>query len=128
MRTVALLLLLAAPATAQDLMMVEEFEAWSTGQTLDYFIDGVYWGSEQHLAGRRTRDADAGGDCLKGLWFPKGEAICFVYQAVEGEHCWHFWRDGSGVWAEFADNPSAPAAQVRLSDAPVACQGPKVGV
>ena len=123
-----LALLLASPASAQSLMTAEEFEAWSTGKTLDYAIDGIYWGSEQHLPGRLTRDADANGPCIEGRWFPKDDAICFVYDGVAGEHCWQFWRDGTEVWAEIHDGAGALLAQVTLADEPLACQGPEVGV
>jgi hypothetical protein len=128
MRATVLALLLAAPAQSQTLMSAEEFESWSTGKTLDYAIDGVYWGSEQHFPGRRTRDSDADGTCLDGRWFAQGDAICFVYEGIEGEHCWHFRRDGSVVRAELAADPDAPPAEVTLSADPVSCLGPEVGV
>jgi hypothetical protein len=127
MRLLALLML-ATPAGAQTLMTAEEFEAWSTNQTLDYAIDGTYWGSEQHLPGRLTRDADADGACLDGRWFAAGDAICFVYDGIAGEHCWHFWRDGAEVWAEIVGASDALVAEVTLADTPLACQGPEVGV
>jgi hypothetical protein len=128
MRALALLMLFAGPAPAQSLMTAEEFEAWSTGRTLDYAIDGQYWGSEMHLPGRQTLDADAEGPCLRGIWFPKEDAICFVYDGIEGEHCWLFRRDALGVTAEIADTPGAPLARVTLAPEPLACPGPEVGV
>jgi hypothetical protein len=121
------LVLLAGAAQSQTLMTAEEFEAWSTGQTLDYAIDGQYWGSEMHLPGRQTLDADAGGPCLEGLWYPQGDAICFVYDGIEGEHCWHFRRDATGIRAEILGNPDAPPARVTLAEDPLVCQGPEVG-
>jgi hypothetical protein len=93
------LLLLTGAAQAQTPMTAEEFEAFSTGQTLDYFIDGTFWGSERHLADRKTLDADAEGPCREGEWFPKDDMICFVYEGDAGEHCWQFFRDGSRVLA-----------------------------
>jgi hypothetical protein len=127
---VALLALTLGTGTAgaRTLMTAEEFEAWSTGQTLDYWIDGAYWGSERHLSGRRTLDADATRDCHEGRWFPKGDMICFVYLELEGEHCWHFWRDGTRVMAEVAGEEGSLAAEITLADQPLACAGPDVGV
>jgi hypothetical protein len=128
MRLALVLLWLSGAAEAQGLMSPEEFEAWSTGQTLDYFIDGTYWGSEQHLEGRRTLDADAGGACREGEWFPKADMICFVYAGEAGEHCWLFFRDGPRVIAEVAGEEGGLSAEVTLADEPLACAGPDVGV
>jgi hypothetical protein len=122
------LIAMAGTAEARTLMTAEEFEAWSTGQTLDYWIDGVYWGSERHLAQRRTQDADAEGACRDGAWFPKADMICFVYLGDPGEHCWRFWRDGASVLAEIADDPDGFSSEVTLAEQPLACQGPDVGV
>jgi hypothetical protein len=70
--TFALAFLLTGTAQAQTPMTAEEFEAFSTGQTLDYFIDGTFWGSERHLADRKTLDADAEGPCREGRVVPEG--------------------------------------------------------
>jgi hypothetical protein len=128
MRLALALILLAGAAEARSPMTAEEFETWSTGQTLDYWIDGAYWGSERHLSGRQTLDADADGDCREGEWFPKADMICFVYAGDPGEHCWHFFRDGTLVLAEVAGADSGLSAEVTLADEPLACAGPDVGV
>ena len=128
----ALMLALSAwspAARAETLMTADEFDRWSTGKTLDYAVDGVIYGSEQHFPGRRTLDANTGEPCNEGSWFPEGDAICFVYAAHEGTHCWHFWRDGDRVTARtVSSDPSAPAQVVTLSDTPLSCPGPEVGV
>ena len=126
MRLTLALLLLTGTAQAQTPMTAEEFEAFSTGQTLDYFIDGTFWGSERHLADRKTLDADAEGPCREGRWFPKGDQICYVYEGDAGEHCWQFFRDGSRVLAQTDDGDLS--AEVTLADQPLACPGPDVGV
>jgi hypothetical protein len=128
MRAALALCLLVSPATADTLMTPEEFEAWSTGQTLDYFIDGSFWGSEMHLPDRRTLDADAEGPCVEGRWYPRGDAICFTYDVSPGPHCWRFWRHQGTVLAELLDAPDAPMAEVALAPEPLACPGPDVGV
>jgi hypothetical protein len=126
MRLALALLLMTGAANAQTLMTVEEFEAFSTGQTLDYWIDGAFWGSERHLPDRRTQDADAEGPCREGRWFPNGDQICFVYEGDPGEHCWQFFRDGPRVLAEIVEG--GLVADVTLADQPLACSGPDVGV
>ena len=128
MRLALALLLLSGTAEARTLMTTDEFEAFSTGQTLDYWIDGAYWGSERHLEGRKTQDADTEGVCRDGEWFPKDGAICFVYAGEAGEHCWLFFRDGSRVLAEIAGEDGALSTEVTLADQPLACAGPDVGV
>jgi len=126
----ALILCLAATAAAADTPMTsEEFEAWSTGRTLDYAIGGQIYGSEMHLPDRRTLDADIGGPCVEGRWFGDGDAICFVYEGDSREHCWHFWRRGDSVlarpvWSE----PDSTASEVTVSPTPLQCPGPDVGV
>lgn len=126
MRFTFAFLLLTGTAQAQTPMTAEEFEAFSTGQTLDYFIDGIFWGSERHLSDRKTQDADAEGPCRKGEWFPKDDMICFVYEGDAGEHCWQFFRDGTRVLAQTDDGELS--TEVTLADQPLACPGPDVGV
>lgn len=128
MRLALALFLAAGSATAQP-MTAEEFDRWSTGRTLDYYVDGTFWGSEQHLPDRQTRDADATGPCRAGEWFARGNAICFQYQGAPGEHCWRFRRDGTTVIAEIlGSDPGGPLITVIPSDQPLACSGPEVGV
>ena len=109
-------------------MTAAEFEAWSTGQTLDYWVDGGFFGSEMHLPGRKTIDSDPGGPCVAGVWFPEGDAICFVYDGSDTQHCWRFWREGADVLAQsVAADPGSSPASVTLAPEPLACPGPDVG-
>ena len=127
LRALFCLACLATAAQAETAMTAAEFEAWSTGRTLDYFVDGVIWGSEMHLPGRATVDADAGGACRSGHWYPQDDAICFVYDLSPGPYCWRFLKDGDQVTAEFVGEAFADHIAVTLSDAPIACT-PEVGV
>ena len=116
-------------ATAQTPMTPDDFDAWSLGKTLDYAVDGQVYGSEAYLPGRRVRDADTGGPCLDGSWHAEGNAICFVYPARDGTHCWLYWRDGEAVLAKPLNAASEDPAQVVTPAAqPLACPGPDVGV
>lgn len=126
MRLALALLVMTGAAEAQTLMTAEEFEAFSTGRTLDYWIDGILWGSERHLPDRKTLDADAEGPCREGEWFPKDDMICFVYQGNPDQHCWQFFRDGPRVLAQTDDGDLS--TEVTLADQPLSCPGPDVGV
>jgi hypothetical protein len=125
----ALALLCAASTASAQPMTAEDFDRWSTGRTLDYYVDGIFWGSEQHLPDRQTRDSDGDGHCRAGEWFAEGDAICFLYQDAPGTHCWRFRRDGTTVIAEIlGSDPAGPLITVIPSDRPLACSGPQVGV
>jgi len=127
LRTLLCLLCLSAPALADTAMTAAEFEAWSTGRTLDYVADGAPWGSEMHLPNRATIDADEGGVCRSGHWYPQGDDICFVYEYDSGPFCWRFLKAGDRVIAEFLGEAFADQITVTLSDAPIPCS-PEVGV
>jgi hypothetical protein len=126
----ALLLALLAPAAmSQTPMSPEEFEAWSTGKTLSYSVEGLVLGSEAYFPNRSVRDADTGGPCLDGTWHTEGDAVCFVYPARDGTHCWLYWRDGATVFAKPLDAaPEDPSQLVTEAATPLACPGPEVGV
>ncbi len=128
MRIALVIALTATQATAQP-MTPEDFEAWATGRTLDYATGGQVWGSESYHPGRRVTDADTGGPCRNGHWFPRGEAVCFVYEELPGEHCWRYWRDGAEVLASpLAADPTEPPQTVTPAASPLACPGPDLGV
>lgn len=127
LRAALCLACLPAAAGAQTPMTSTEFEAWSTGKTLEYYVDGSLWGSEMHLPGRTTVDADAGGACRSGRWYPAGDDICFVYDTSPGPYCWRFLMEGNQVFAEFVGDPLPGTISVTPSDAPIPCD-PGVGV
>lgn len=116
-------------ARAQTLMTADEFDAFSRGKTLDYSVNGRIWGSETYGPDRKTLDADVGGPCLEGRWFAEGDAICFVYPARDGQHCWQYWRVGDAVFARpLSAAPGDPPQRVTVASGPLACPGPDVGV
>lgn len=129
MRLVLALCLVGQTGAAQTLMTPDEFDAWSVGKTLDYSVAGKVYGSEAYFPDRRVRDADTGGPCHDGHWDAEGDAVCFIYPAREGRHCWLYWRDGSSVFARpVGAAPDDPAQEVTEAKAPLACPGPDVGV
>lgn len=129
MRLALILTVLASAAQAETPMSPAEFEAWSTGKTLAYSLDGIVLGAEAYFPGRAVRDADTGGPCLDGTWHAEGDAVCFVYPARDGTHCWTFWRDGDAVYAKpLSAAPDDPAQRVTEAATPISCPGPEVGV
>ena len=129
MRSLVLLAILASAAQAQSPMSPDAFDAWSTGKTLDYSVNGVILGSEAYFPNRTVRDADTGGPCLDGTWHAEGDAVCFVYPARDGTHCWLYWRNGDAVFAKPLDAaPEDPAQLVTEAASPLTCPGPEVGV
>jgi hypothetical protein len=123
------LLLAAQAASAQTPMSPDDFDAWSVGKTLDYAVDGQVYGSETYFPGRRVLDADTGGPCLEGTWYADGNAVCFVYPARDGTHCWLYWREGDAVFAKpLTAAPEDPAQEVIEAASPLSCPGPDVGV
>ena len=124
------LALLAAPAAALETgapLTAEEFEAYVTGRTLTFGIDGRPYGIEQYLPGRRVIWAFIGEECREGSWFPIGQEICFEYDEEPGRlHCWTFFAGPEGLIAR--SEGGGDLVEVQRSEAPMYCPGPEVGV
>ena len=120
---------LLAPAQAQTPMSVQEFEAYVTGRTLPFGVDGIPYGIEEFRPGRRVVWAFIGEECRKGRWFPRDEQICFVYDDAPAiEHCWIFWRGEGGLNARFmGEDPVTELYEVENSPQPLFCPGPQIG-
>ena len=122
-------LLLAVPATAQTPMTAEEFESYVTGKTLTYAEDGVVYGIEEYLPGRRVRWAFRGGECRDGIWFEQAERICFVYRDNPVPQCWTFFEGANGLLARFENAEGRREVyEAEQTDEPLVCPGPEVGV
>ncbi len=117
-------------AQAEDTpMSAAEFEAYVTGKTLFYSVQGTPYGAEQYLPGRRVIWTFLEDECQEGTWYEENGLICFVYETDFGPQCWSFWERGGGLAARFENEPSGTELyEVRQSDEPLACRGPKVGV
>lgn len=125
---VLLALLLATGTAAAQPMSPEDFAAFATGRTLAYSVDGQIRGSETYFPDRSVRDADTGGPCRDGVWYPDGPAVCFVYDGSDLRHCWLYWREGTQVLAKpLLADPDEPAQTVTPAAAPLSC-APEVGV
>lgn len=130
---IALLSCLALPAMALQAddtpMTATEFDALTTGKTMNYASGGAIFGTEHYMPGRRVLWAFTREECHEGRWYPQGEAICFAYDTLDGPQCWLFFQTGTGVVAQFigSDGLGDPA-EVSESAAPLSCLGPDVGV
>lgn len=111
-------------------MTAEAFDAYVTGRTLTYGINGTAYGIEQYLPGRRVLWAFVGDQCSEGVWYPQGQDICFRYDDNPDEpQCWRFWQTGDGLVAQFTnDGGMTELVEVAQSDRPLVCAGPSVGV
>ncbi len=134
MRAVLFALALTATPTlaevrAETLMTPDEFEAYTTGKTLTYALDGQVYGIEEYRPGRRVRWAFAEGECEAGRWYVQDDWICFAYESTPEPQCWQFFIGSSGISAQFiGDAPETALSELAQSDAPLNCPGPDVGV
>jgi hypothetical protein len=120
---------LTAASIAETRMSADEFEAYATGKTLSFARNGEVWGSEQYLPDRQVIWAFTEDDCQYGIWFEDEGNICFVYSDDPAPQCWRFFREATGLRAEFVEDPeNTTLSEVRQSSEPLQCQGPDVGV
>ncbi|KPQ08013.1 MAG: hypothetical protein HLUCCA12_02770 [Rhodobacteraceae bacterium HLUCCA12] len=127
---IALASLVAFSVTAEERMDAESFERYTTGQTLRFSAEGVPYGMEQYLPGRRVLWAFLGDQCQEGIWYERDELICFVYDDNPVEQCWSFYRGENGLRAVFegGDGPGTELYEVERSSDPLSCSAPEVGV
>ncbi len=125
----ALVLTLALPLPAAAAMSAAEFDAYTRGKTLHYDVDGTPYGVEEYLDGRRVRWSFLDGACKEGTWYEEGGTICFRYEDAPGDpQCWTFEPRGSGLVAQFRNDPDAAELYGARRGAPMLCLGPEVGV
>lgn len=119
----------ATQSLAETPMTAAEFEAYSTGKTLTYSVDGQVYGAEQYLADRRVIWAFKGNTCVDGVWYEEAGLICFAYENDANPQCWIFYAGATGLRAEFTgDAAGSPLSEVDQSPLPLNCAGPDVGV
>lgn len=130
MKALALALaLLAAPATAQDAMTGDEFEAYTAGKTLLFGLLGEVYGGEDYLADRRVRWSFLDGRCQDGVWYEEAGEICFAYDDHPEPICWLFYETPSGLVAELAGGEASQQLyETGEAEEPLFCLGPEVGV
>lgn len=117
-------------AQAERPMTAEEFEAHVEGRTLTFHFEGQAYGVEQYLPQRRVLWAFVGDQCQHGVWYPRGDMICFLYEENPDEQCWHFYNSGRGLRGVFVgpDGPGTELYEVKNNSTPMQCPGPGLGV
>ncbi|MCP5075618.1 MAG: hypothetical protein GY947_20300 [Rhodobacteraceae bacterium] len=126
--SICVALLLALPAAAEEIISPDEFETLSTGKTLYFTRDGRHFGAEQFYTRRRSLWQYNGGECSDGVWYAKGDLICFEYEGNPAPQCWHFLKTSQGFVAR--PENGAPEADITMSGIdtePLDCKGPSVG-
>ena len=126
----ALAALVAGMARAEPTALTgEAFDKAVTGRTFHYRAGLSSFGAEQYLPGRRVIWAFTGDDCEKGVWYPEGDDICFLYDGQDGPVCWSFLQTDTGLVARALGNPDLPVLIGRQTmPGALACLGPDVGV
>jgi hypothetical protein len=115
-------------AQAQSPLTPEEFEARVTGRTLTYSADGMAYGAEEYLEGRRVRWSYLDGECQDGRWYVSGQQICFIYEGIAGPQCWQFYSRDGQIMARFENDPvQTELYETSKTDEALYCLGPKVG-
>jgi hypothetical protein len=129
MRALWVLLLVATPAQAEDLITAQEFDTLTQGRSMTWSEFGSVYGVEEYLPGRRVRWSAVGKDCKLGHWYEDGPAICFKYEDDIVPDCWFITRSDTGFSARYtANSPEAEPVVVTETLDPPACFGPEVGV
>lgn len=124
----AVFVLSALPAFAQDTMSASEFESYVTGKTLTYSYGNEVFGTEQYLPDRKVRWAFTRDECKDGYWFEDTGKICFVYDGEGIPQCWTFWQTPTGLKALFqGDDRQTELSEVEQSPGPLTCAGPDIG-
>ncbi len=122
-------LLLALPATAQDILSAAEFDAYTKGKTLFYGQNGQSYGAEIYYDNRRVKWSFLDGECKDGTWYEDAGLICFVYDDNPDPQCWSFVRGTTGLIARFENDPDTTELyEAQEIGEELVCLGPKVGV
>jgi hypothetical protein len=115
------------PAVTGTQLTPQAFETFATGKTFAYAQDGVIWGRETYLPGRRVMWRAVGEDCQIGHWQAEDMAVCFTYDNQPNAQCWAFSLGASGLIAHFLNDPASPPAYASEEPGAIACPGPEIG-
>jgi len=119
----------ALPASAQQLMTADEFDAYTRGKTLYYGNTSEPYGAEIYLPNRRVRWSFLDGECKAGEWYEADGLICFTYDDRPEPQCWSFEKGPHGLIARFENDPAVtPLYEANESTEELLCLGPKIGV
>ena len=120
----------ATALQAEQPMGESAFEQYTEGKTIYFGQNGVSYGAEQYLPGRKVYWSLLDGECQTGRWYPEGNLICVVYEGDDtGPKCWSVYWNGAGISAR-RDGllDGFLFEETGQSQKPLECVGPKVGV
>lgn len=80
----------ALACSAQNALDAATFQELTEGRSFLYLDSGQPYGAEEYLPNRQVRWSFLNGQCVAGFWYPQEDAICFVYEGLDGPQCWHF--------------------------------------
>ena len=130
-RPIAILAVLSLPSQILANMTAEEFEAYTTGKTLFYALNGEDFGVERYKENRRVEWSFLDGECTQGVWYETNGLICFEYENWDTPQCWTFDLGAQGLIAEFA-TPGEDGFRNQYTayekDEEMICFGPDTGV
>ncbi|MCF3581158.1 hypothetical protein L2E76_11580 [Planktothrix agardhii 1811] len=129
----ALVLILAAPASAETPLSAEAFAAHVGSDTITYAYSTGTRGTADYGPDGTLLWAFEGEPCFDGIWFARNEEICFAYPDGRLSACWHFFLDGQrlrGTATELGSGSTDPVTihETGRTDQALACPGPQVGV
>ncbi len=125
-----ILMVIAAPLSAETPMTAEAFDLYTRGKTVFYSSQGQRYGAEKYFDRRRVRWSDFSDQCQEGHWYADGTEICFVYDANPSQpQCWHFFLDDDGLTAKYSGEGSQTVLhEVQNTANKMQCFGPEIGV
>lgn len=124
----AILLVLAGPALAEDPLNAEEFDAMTRGATITYDYGGGLSGTEEYLPDRTVRWAFEGDQCIYGKWHQENDQICFVYEDEPTPACWLYFNEDGRIRGRYMGPGGGWEIMESSRGGPLPCPGPDVGV
>lgn len=111
---------------AETPMTAAEFDAYATGRTLSFGTMGnPDFGVEQYLPGRDVIWSPTPDVCVEGVWFDRGDNICFLYENDPEAKCWQVFRTETGIRAEYTNRPGTTVIfESQDNSKPLTCPGP----
>lgn len=133
MRHLFLAVCLATPALAETPITAETFAAHVGTDTVHYTYNTGTRGTADYGPDGTLRWAFDGRPCIDGIWFARGDEICFAFTDGRLSACWHIFLDSSGLHGTATERGSGSTDPLTIRETgrsaePLACPAPEVGV
>ena len=125
------LLLITAPAMAEEPVSPAQFRAFAEGWTLHFEHEGEPFGQEHFEEGGDTIWRHPDGSCMEGVWAPHGGQLCFYYGQGDEVLCWRALRDEEGLYVRLLGEGPDAGLELRVTGRdrqPPLCGEPGRGV